>query len=149
MGNSVNARVLVKPKNMVLSHYYFVDYGTELFYSACCTCSKIIFYRSTNQILNLCSFRRSYCHRCDEAPDKLLRLLPTVIKGNQSYTQEVWLRDCYFAQNEKFCAGGFRKFGAFQLQLALNSLYDVISCGILRENLPFSLARFSSYTQDN
>ena len=92
-GNSVlNARVLVKPKNMVLTRNYLVDDGTELFYRACCTCSKIVFKRSANQILNLWSFRFSYCHRCDKAPDKLLRLQPTVVEGNQSYTQEVWLR---------------------------------------------------------
>ena len=62
--------------------FQFVDDGTELFYRACRTCSKIIFKLSVNQILNLWSFRRSYCHRCDEAPDKLLRLQPTVVEGN-------------------------------------------------------------------
>ena len=34
-------------------HFVVVQGGTELFFSACRTCSTLIFYNSTNQILNL------------------------------------------------------------------------------------------------
>ena len=42
-----------KTVNEVISRCCFAEDGTDLFISACRTCSTLIFTRSTNQILNL------------------------------------------------------------------------------------------------
>ena len=47
------AQVVIKTINVVISRCCFAEDGTDLFISACRTCSSLIFPHSTNQILNL------------------------------------------------------------------------------------------------
>ena len=54
------AQVVIKTLNVVISRCCFAEYGTDLFISACRTCSTLIFPHSTSQVLNLypCRCRR-------------------------------------------------------------------------------------------
>ena len=49
------AHVVVKTANVVISRCCFAYDGTELFNSACCTCGRLVFPCSANQILVLTS----------------------------------------------------------------------------------------------
>ena len=49
----IYAQIFIKTVNEVISRCCFAEDGTDLFISACRTCSTLIFPRSTNQILNL------------------------------------------------------------------------------------------------
>ena len=58
----LQARVVVRTSNMKISRCRLADYVQTLHQKACCTCSTIIFYHSTNQIIDLWRCRRG-CHR--------------------------------------------------------------------------------------
>ena len=46
------AQLVIRTENVVISGRYFAEDCTDLFLSACRTCSAFIFPHSTNQILN-------------------------------------------------------------------------------------------------
>ena len=51
------AEVVIKTVNVVILRCCFPEDGTDLFRSACLTCSTLIFPHWTNQVLNLCRCR--------------------------------------------------------------------------------------------
>ena len=55
------AQVVIKTLTLLLLRCCFAENSTDLFISACCTCSTLIFPQSTNQILNLCPCRCRCC----------------------------------------------------------------------------------------
>ena len=58
------AQFVIKTVNEVILPCCFAEDGTALFISACCTCSTLIFTRSTDQILNLWRCRWRSRHEC-------------------------------------------------------------------------------------
>ena len=56
--------MLIKTLNVVNSRCCFAEDGTDLFITACRTCSTIIFPHSANQILNLWRCRCRSCRWC-------------------------------------------------------------------------------------
>ena len=55
------AQVVIKTLTLLLLRCCFAENSTDLFISACCTCSTLIFPQSTNQTLNLCPCRCRCC----------------------------------------------------------------------------------------
>ena len=49
----LRARVVVRTSNMKISRRRLADYVKTLHQKACCTCSRILFLHSTNQIIDL------------------------------------------------------------------------------------------------
>ena len=56
------AQVVIRTVNVVILRCCFAEDGTDLFISACCTCSTLIFRPSTNQIL-ICGVIAAICLR--------------------------------------------------------------------------------------
>ena len=56
------AQVVIRTVNVVILRCCFAEDGTDLFISACCTCSTLIFPPSTNQIL-ICGVITAICRR--------------------------------------------------------------------------------------
>ena len=81
----LRARVVVRISNMKISRRRLADYVKTLHQKACRTCSKIIFFHSTNQIIDLWRC----CRRCRRQILNSLMTLTNPVKNVSVLLQKI------------------------------------------------------------